>query len=108
MPFDPLDSGGDKFRKLPDDAKPSRARRDGRDILEKTIITPVTPTAHTHEESEITDLGSYSAVGHTHVEADITDLAGGWEPQAVSNGEGDDWLVAWNGTFWETVVSLGQ
>jgi len=33
-----------------------------------------TPTAHTHTESEITDLGSYSTTGHTHTESEITDL----------------------------------
>ncbi len=29
---------------------------------------------HTHTESEITDLKTYSEAGHTHTEAEITDL----------------------------------
>lgn len=31
-------------------------------------------TIHTHTESDITDLGSYSVVGHTHTESEVTDL----------------------------------
>ena len=29
---------------------------------------------HTHTESDVTDLGDYSAVGHTHIQTDVTDF----------------------------------
>ena len=73
MSFEPLDNSK-PFGKLPDDSKPSRPRRDGRDLLPKTVIA-ADPAVHTHTESDVTDLGSYSAVGHTHTESEITDLA---------------------------------
>ena len=34
-----------------------------------------TPNAHTHLESDITDIGPYSPVGHGHVKTDISDFA---------------------------------
>lgn len=105
--FEPIHPGGD-FRELPPEGRPSRLRRDGRDILEKTIITTAPAEDHTHTESDITDFGSYSPVGHTHVAADIIGLSVGNQPQAVTDGPQTDWLVAWNGSFWETVVSRVQ
>jgi len=64
----------ERWSGLPGKMRPSRARRDGRDILPKTIIQDTSPASHTHVEADVTDLGSYSAVGHSHLEADITDL----------------------------------
>jgi hypothetical protein len=46
------------------------------------------PNAHSHTESEITDLGSYSVTGHTHAEADITDL-GDYAASSHSHTESD-------------------
>ena len=62
------------FDGLPEKMRPSRGRRDGRDLLPKTVIGDDAVTDHTHEEADISDLGSYSSVGHSHTESDITDL----------------------------------
>ena len=64
-----------RWDKLPGSMRPSRKRRDGRDLLPKTVIGDDAVTNHSHEEADITDLGSYSSVGHSHLEADVTDLA---------------------------------
>lgn len=71
--FEKIDTGREGFPALPPDSKPSRARRDGRDLLPKTVLN-ADPEAHVHTESDVTDLGSYSPIGHGHVEADISDL----------------------------------
>lgn len=71
--FEKIDPGREGFPALPPDSKPSRARRDGRDLLPKTVLN-ADPEAHVHTESDVTDLGSYSPIGHSHVEANISDL----------------------------------
>lgn len=54
------------------------------DLMDVTVTTPLTTQALIHNgsiwvnraitESDISDLGTYAAIGHTHTEADITDL----------------------------------
>ena len=34
-----------------------------------------------------------------------SDLGAGWQPEAVANGQEDDWVYGWNGDFWEVVVT---